>query len=323
MTTDSYSNKPTAVMFPGQGSQAPGMGRECLKTGSSARRVFEEADDILGWSVSELCSQGTESELHRTEKAQPALLTTSIALWRDLQDKIEFQPAVCMGHSAGEYAALVAAGALEFADALRCISRRGEFMAACDGGGMLAVMGLSREKVEEVCTRVRGQEVLELTNLNAPGQVVISGHHQALLRAQAALPTAGARRVTRLRVSAPCHCVLMQPAADRLKEVLTTVHINEPRVPVLSNVTARPHGDPESIRARLAEQVSRPVRWEECVRWALEHDCRRFAEFGPGGVLVGLLRRIDRSVEGRWFDRPVAVQSLAELFKPIAATGGA
>jgi [acyl-carrier-protein] S-malonyltransferase len=311
-------------MFPGQGSQSSGMGRECLKANGVARRVFEEADDILGWSVSTLCSSGAEHELNLTEKAQPALLTMSVAIWRDLQEKVGLSPDVCLGHSAGEYAALVAAGAIEFADALRCIARRGEFMAAAsDGvGGMVAVLGLPVESVEAICKQVRDSEVLEVANLNAPGQVVISGHNPALARAETALRGAGARRVVRLRISVPCHCMLMQPASIRLAEVLAGVKFSAPLVPVLSNVTALPHGGPDSIRARLTEQISHPVRWEECVRWALKHGCRWFAELGPSGVLTGLLRRIDRSVEGRWFDRPVTAGRLTDLFQPTAAAGG-
>jgi [acyl-carrier-protein] S-malonyltransferase len=290
-----------------------------------ARRVFEEADDILGWSVSTLCRDGPEHELNRTEKVQPALLTLSVAIWRDLQEHVGLSPAVCLGHSAGEYAALVAGKAIEFAEALRCIARRGEFMAAAGAngiGGMAAVIGLPAERVEAICQQVRANEVLAVTNFNAPGQVVISGHNAALARAETALQSAGARRVVRLRVSVPCHCVLMQTASARLGEVLAGVQLSTPAVPVLSNVTAEPHRDPDSIRTKLAEQVTHPVRWEECVHWALKHGCRLFAELGPNGVLVGLVRRIDRSVEARWFDRPVTAGRLSDVFQLKTAGNG-
>jgi [acyl-carrier-protein] S-malonyltransferase len=318
MPTDASSCQAVALMFPGQGSQSVGMGREYLQTTGQARLVFEEADDILGWSVSTLCRDGPEEELNRTEKAQPALLTLSVAIWRDLQEHVGFTPAVCLGHSAGEFAALVAGEAIEFAAALRCIARRGEFMAAAGAGGlggMAAVIGLAALDVAAVCREVRGDEVLEVTNFNAPGQVVISGQRVALARAETALQQAGARRVVRLRVSVPSHCALMQQAAAQLSQVLADVPLSTPRVPVLSNVTARPHGDAETIRSKLAEQLTHPVRWEECVHWATRRGCRLFAELGPNGVLAGLVRRIDRSVEARWFDRPVNAGGLTDLFQ--------
>jgi [acyl-carrier-protein] S-malonyltransferase len=325
MSTDVCPTQPVALMFPGQGSQSVGMGREYLHGEGQARRVFEEADDIVGWSVSTLCREGPEDELNRTEKVQPALFTLSVAIWRDLQEHVGLSPTVCLGHSAGEYAALVAGGAIEFADALRCIARRGEFMAAAgaDGlGGMAAVMGLPTERVEAVCQEVRANEVLTVANFNAPGQVVISGHTAALARAETALQRAGARRVVRLRVSVPSHCSLMQEAAARLREVLAGVAVRTPSVPVLSNVTAEPYRDPDSIRTNLTEQMTQPVRWEECVRWAIRHGCQLFAELGPNGVLTGLVRRIDRSVEARWFDRPVNPGRCMDVFQLKTAGNG-
>ncbi len=325
MSTETCSCQPIALMFPGQGSQSLGMGREYMHGTGAARRVFEEADDVLGWSVSTLCRDGPEQELNRTDKAQPALLTVSIAILRDLQEHMGLSPAVCLGHSAGEFAALVAGDAIDFAQALRCIARRGEFMAAAGAaglGGMAAVIGLPAESVEAVCQEVRANEILAVTNFNAPGQVVISGHAAALARAETALQRAGARRVVRLRVSVPCHCALMQKAATQLSEVLATVPLRVPAVPVLSNVTAEPHADPDSIRTKLAEQMTRPVRWEECVHWALRQGCRLFAELGPHGVLAGLVRRIDRSVDARWFNRPVTSGRLMDVFRLKTADNG-
>jgi len=294
-----------AFLFPGQGSQTPGMGQEYLREPTS-RRVFEEADDILGWKLSDLCSEGSAEELKRTDRAQPAVLTVSVAALRLLQEKSGLRPRACLGHSLGEYTALVAAGALEFSDALRCVQSRGELLdraLPANTGGMAAVLGLERERVESVCAGI-GDGIVVVANLNAPGQVVISGHREAIARCKPGLKAAGARRVIDLDVSSAFHSPLMHPAAERLKRVLERVAVNPPRCPVLSNVTARPHGDPRSIRTRLVEQVTSPVRWAECVRWVLDSGIKDFIEVGPGDVLAGLNRAIEPSA------RTAAVQNL-------------
>jgi [acyl-carrier-protein] S-malonyltransferase len=272
------------------------MGREYLRLPAS-RRVFEEADDILGWKVSELCSSGSAEELKRTDRAQPAVLTVSVAALRLLSERTGLRPGVCLGHSLGEYTALVAAGSLEFKDALQCVQKRGEFMDAVlppRTGGMAAVLGLERGQVESACAEV-GDGIVVVANLNAPGQVVISGHRSAIERCKPGLQAAGARRVIDLEVSSAFHSPLMRPAADRLSKVLDQVPINPPERAVLSNVTAKPHEDPRSIRTRLVEQVTSPVRWADCVRWVLDRGVKDFIEVGPGDVLAGLNRAIDRS----------------------------
>jgi [acyl-carrier-protein] S-malonyltransferase len=272
------------------------MGRDYMRI-PDTRRVFEEADDILGWSLSRLCSDGSAQELKRTDRVQPAMLTVCVAALRLLEQETGLRPRACLGHSLGEYTALVAAGSLDFKDALQCVQRRGEFMDAVlppRTGGMAAVLGLGRSRVESVCAEV-ADGMVTVANLNAPEQVVISGHRKAVARCTPGLEEAGARRVIELEVSSAFHSPLMSPAAERLREVLEQIPVDPPRCPVLSNVTARPHQDPRSIRTRLVEQVTSPVRWADCVRWVLDSGVRDFIEVGPGGVLAGLNRAIDRS----------------------------
>jgi [acyl-carrier-protein] S-malonyltransferase len=308
----SRSDREVAFLFPGQGSQIPGAGREYLRVPAS-RRVFEEADELLGWSVSDLCAHGSPEELAATARAQPALLTLSIAALRVLEEEAGVRPFACLGHSLGEYSALVAAGSLGFADALHCVQCRGEFMDEVlppRTGGMAAVLGLERREVERVCREVAGDDVLGVANLNAPGQVVVSGHLDAIGRCTPGLKAAGARRVVRLKVSSAFHSPLMRPAARRLREVLDEVPVDPPRRTVLSNVTAQPHGDPESIRALLVLQVTSPVLWEDCVRWVINQGVKDFLELGPGEVLAGLNRVIDRSTRTRGVDAPAAVRRL-------------
>ena len=292
----SRSDREVAFLFPGQGSQTPGMGREYLRI-PETRKIFEEADDVLGWSLSGLCSDGSAAELKRTDRAQPALLTVCVAALRLLERETGLRPRACLGHSLGEYTALVAAGSLGFADALRCVQSRGEFMDQVlpeGAGGMAAVLGMERGRVEAVCAEV-GDGIVGVANLNAPGQVVISGHRKAIEQCTPGLKAAGARRVVELDVSSAFHSPLMRPAAERLKAVLKQVTVNPSRCPVLSNVTAKPHSDPRGIRTRLVEQVTSTVRWADCVRWVLDSGVSDFIEVGPGGVLAGLNRAIDRS----------------------------
>jgi [acyl-carrier-protein] S-malonyltransferase len=301
----SRSDREVAFLFPGQGSQIPGMGREYMRI-PKTRRIFDEADDVLGWKLSDLCSGGAAGELKRTNRVQPAMLTVSVAALHLIEQETDLRPCACLGHSLGEYTALVAAGALEFADALRCVQSRGEFMDAAlppGTGGMAAVLGLERSQVELACAEV-GDGVVVVANLNAPEQVVISGHRKAIAQCTPRLKEAGARKVIELEVSSAFHSPLMRSAAERLKVVLEKVPVNPPRCPVLSNVTARPHQDPRSIRTRLVEQVTSPVRWADCVRWVLDSGVKDFIEVGPGGVLAGLNRAIDRSA------RTAAVQQV-------------
>jgi len=289
-----------AYLFPGQGSKLMLAGRDLLAASSTARRVFEQAADVLGWSLVDLFNNGPGEEITLTARLQPAMLTLSTALLQVLKEELPQMPAACLGHSLGEYSALVAAGGVSFPDALSCVSQRAAFMSeACPAGigGMSAVLSLEREKIEEVCDEVAGEEVLQVANINAPNQIVISGHLSAIERAEPLLIKAGARAVIRLVVSGAFHSSLMRPAADQLAEVLSGIEFYTMRCPVLSNVTGAPHGEAGSVRRCLAEQIISPVRWVDCMRWAIESGVDLFIELGPGGVLTGLTRSIQRSAE--------------------------
>lgn len=289
-----------AFFFPGQGSQSPGMGRSIADAYSAARQVFEEADDALGTSLSKTIFEGTEDELKRTEVTQPAILTTSIATLRAIQsERPDLEPAFAAGHSLGEWSALVAVGALEFADAVRLVRSRGRFMqdaVPVGEGTMAAVIGLEIDAVEGACRRAATEtsSVVAPANMNAPEQTVISGATAAVRRASEQCQAEGAKRVMPLPVSAPFHCALMQPAADRLAEALAEVEVRALRAPVIGNVEASPYRDAERVRDLLVRQVTSPVRWVESTRRAIDGGASSAVEIGPGKVLAGLARRIDR-----------------------------
>jgi [acyl-carrier-protein] S-malonyltransferase len=291
-----------ALLFPGQGSQEVGMGRDVCEASPAARAVFERADAALGLPLAKLCFEGPEQELRRTEIQQPALLTTSIALLRALEEQGPLAPAYLLGHSLGEYTALVAAGALPFEDAVTLVHARGRFMqeAVPPGrGAMAAVLGIGADAVAEVCRQAARETgaVVSPANLNAPEQTVIAGDAEAVERATALAKAAGARRTVALAVSAPFHCALMRPAAEKLAAELARVRFAAPKPPVVTNVEAEPNTDPARIPALLAEQVTAPVRFVECVRKLAALGVRRVVEVGPGGVLNGLVARIERSLE--------------------------
>jgi [acyl-carrier-protein] S-malonyltransferase len=284
-----------AFLFPGQGSQKVGMGRALHDAEAEARAVFDEADATLGFSVSKLCFEGPEEQLMLTANAQPAILTVSIAALRVLRARLELAPSAVAGHSLGEYSALCAAGALKFADAVRLVHLRGKYMqeAVAPGvGAMAAVLGLSADEVAAACREVAGDEVVSPANLNGAGQVVIAGHKAAVERACVAVKARGAKRAVALAVSAPFHCALMQPAADKLAAELARVEITAPAVPVVTNVEAAPNQDPARARELLARQVTAPVRWEESVQRLAAMGITRAVEVGAGNVLAGLVRRI-------------------------------
>jgi [acyl-carrier-protein] S-malonyltransferase len=303
-----------AFVFPGQGSQKVGMGRALNDNYPEARSVFAEADEALGYSLSKLCFEGPEAELTLTANAQPAILATSVAALRALEARSPVRPVAVAGHSLGEYSALVAAGALGLADAVRLVHMRGKFMqeAVPAGlGAMAAIIGLSADDIDAVCREAAGTDVVSAANLNGAGQVVIAGHKDAVDRACAAAKARGAKLVKLLAVSAPFHCALMQPAADRLASELAGVDVKAPTVPVVSNVEAQPNQDASRVKDLLARQVTAPVRWEESVRCLSALGVKAVVEVGAGNVLGGLVRRIAPDIAVHAAGDPDSIEALA------------
>ncbi len=290
----------TAFLFPGQGSQFAGMGRSLAESYACARQVFDEADGALGFALSRLCFDGPEEELKLTANTQPALLAVSTAAWAVLREK-GVEPDYVAGHSLGEYSALVAAGGLRFADALRLVRNRGRYMqeAVPPGvGAMAAILKLPEGKLDGILAEAARGEVVTAANLNSPDQVVIAGHAAAVARAIGLAKVAGARRAVPLPVSAPFHCPLMRPAQERLKADLDATEFRDLAVPLVNNWQARPVRSGEDARQGLYQQVSNPVRWADSVRLLAGLGVTRCIEAGAGGVLTGLLKNIDASLGG-------------------------
>jgi [acyl-carrier-protein] S-malonyltransferase len=287
-----------AFVFPGQASQYPGMGKELADKYPVARAVFEEADRELGFSISQICFTGSEEDLKLTANTQPAILTCSVAIYRILAEK-GINPDFVAGHSLGEYSALVAAGAMKFSDAVQIVRKRGTYMqeaVPAGQGAMAAIMGLSPAVVMDACRRAAEGKICSPANLNSPEQTVISGHAEAVKRAVEIASQLGAKRAVILAVSAPFHCALMMPAQERLEKDLRQVEIAPLRVPLVTNVDADTETSAEEARDALIRQVTMPVRWEESIHELIDEGVNTFVEVGPGRVLTGLLRQIERSV---------------------------
>ena len=306
-----------AFLFPGQGSQYPGMGKDLAENFSVARAVFEEVDEALGFSLSKLCFEGTAEELQLTENTQPAILSVSIAAFRAMQASGFSAPTFVAGHSLGEYSALVAGGGLSLADAARTVRARGRYMQEAvpvGTGAMAAVMGAELTEVERICAEAAQNEICSPANINSANQVVIAGNTAAVERAMDLLKEAGAKRVVKLNVSAPFHCALMKPAQERLAYDLEKITFSELTSPVVTNVDAQLESNPGKLRDALLRQVSAPVRWHESMELLMQKGVQRFIEVGPGKVLLGLMRQISREVNCHNVEDTATLQaSLAKL----------
>ncbi len=302
-----------AFLFPGQGSQAVGMGKNLAEHHPIAKQTFEEADAALGVKLSHLCFEGPEDQLRLTENTQPAILTVSVAAWRVLNEK-GIKPALVAGHSLGEYSAHVAAGTLSFADAVRAVHNRGKYMQEAvpvGTGAMAAIIGMSIDAVVSLCADAAQGEVCEPANINSPDQIVISGHAAAIERVVKLADERGAKRAKILPVSAPFHCSLMKPAQDRLAVDLNALNFSAPAVPVIANVYAKPVEDAVSSREALIRQVTGAVKWSECVQVLISRGVQTLVEVGPGKILSGLMRQIDRT------KKTVNVEDEASLHKTM------
>jgi [acyl-carrier-protein] S-malonyltransferase len=291
--------KSIAFIFPGQGSQYVGMGRELFENFSVAKKIFEEADDTLHVSISTLCFKGPEEALKLTENTQPAVLTTSVAALKVLQAEKGMAPQFTAGHSLGEYSALVASEALTFSQAVKVVRLRGKFMQEAvpvGEGAMAAVLGMEREQVEKLCEEISSGDVLAPANFNSPGQIVIAGHSKAVQRAIERVKQEGKKAVL-LPVSAPFHSSLMKPAGERLEKALEEISVGDLKIPVVTNVEAEANTSKARVKELLVAQVSSPVRWEESMRKMIEKGIEQVLEIGPGKVLSGLMKRIDSRVE--------------------------
>lgn len=291
-------------VFPGQGAQFVGMGRDLYDADADVRALYDQANSVLAYDLRRLCFEGPAEELRLTQNTQPAILVHSVAVWTMLR-KRHFQPALLAGHSLGEYAALVATGALAFADAVQLVHRRGAFMQAAvppGEGSMAALIGLEPQTVEALCVEYAAGGVLQPANLNAPDQIVIAGETSRVKAAVEAVKTRRLGRAVLLKVSAPFHCAMLQPAAERLAAELAAVRFGPFAIPVLANVTARPYPSPQAAPDLLVQQVCAAVRWEESMRFAIAEGCDTLVEAGPGTVLSGMMRRMAPDVHVQGFD---------------------
>jgi [acyl-carrier-protein] S-malonyltransferase len=309
-----------AMVFPGQGSQSVGMLAELAAAFPAVEKTFAEASEVLDYDLWQRVQQGPAELLNQTACTQPAMLTAGVATWRCWQSRSELVPALMAGHSLGEYTALVCAGALEFADAVRLVAKRGQYMqgAVPEGSGaMAAILGLEDDQIIAICERAAAGDVVSAVNFNSPGQVVIAGHTAAVQRAMELAKQTGAKRALPLPVSVPSHCALMRPAAERFADDIAAVVIQAPLVPVLHNVDVEAHQSAEAIRDALVRQLYSPVRWVETVRTMHASGVTTVLEMGPGKVLAGLNKRIEKSMAA------IPMQNPGDLEQALAACPGA
>lgn len=307
-----------AFLFPGQGSQVVGMGKAITESFEEAKQVYSQADEALGFSLSKLCFEGPEDQLRLTANTQPAILTTSVALYEVFRQS-GIRPDFVAGHSLGEYSALVAADSMAFQDAVVTVHKRGSYMEKAVPAGlgtMSAVLSCERDALDEVCRSVsKDGHIVEPANYNCPGQIVISGHADAVKVAGEKALEVGARKVIPLTVSGPFHSSLMAPAAERLAETLQSVKIHEAKVPVIANVNALPMTQPSQIREALIKQVASPVLWEDTIHYLLEQGVDTFVEIGSGNVLSGLVKKVNRRVTTLSVQDPTTLQKTLELLQ--------
>ena len=307
-----------AYIFPGQGSQAVGMGKDLFDNFAASRACFEEANDALGFSLSEMCFAGTAEDLALTANTQPAILTVSIAAFRAMESESFPMPDFVAGHSLGEYSALVAANALSFADAVRTVRKRGTYMQEAvpvGVGAMAAIIGLPLETVEIACEEAREGEICSPANINSPAQIVIAGNADAVDRAMEILKERGAKRAIKLNVSAPFHCDLMKPAQEKLAKNLQELNFNDLRFPIIENVSAEANTKGERVKTALTEQVSSPVRWAQTIENLIIEGVETFTEVGAGKVLSGLVRQINRDVRSLNVENKNSLQEVAESYR--------
>ena len=308
-----------AFVFPGQGAQTVGMGKEFYENYDVAKRLFQEADEALGYSIMKMCFEGPEEDLRLTANTQPAILTISVIAHEVLKEQ-GVQPEIVGGHSLGEYSALVAAGVLSFQDAVLLVHKRGAFMQEAvpvGEGGMAAVIGLERDKIVEICTQVSAESPVQAVNFNCPGQVVVAGATAGVDKAVELLSAAGARKCVKLPVSAPFHSTLMKPAADKLAVELGKVEIRDAQIPVVTNVTGTIETKAEEIKKNLILQAASPVKWEDCVAAMQQFGADVFVEAGPGKTLCGFNKRIDRKIKSLNVENLASLQKTLDYFKEV------